>query len=716
MEIEITSKDTNNESTTTATTTTATMSSSTPGFDVSIIVQSAENKLQDKNSKSTSTEEENIASAEHIYQEAILDWVDHVNEGLQDADYKDVNIMYKNISDLWIAYALFFEKLGKTAQCIQAFENATQCPIAGGIGNVYTQYAKYLIRNRKPKAAQKVYLRALAGISSSSNNDDNDYDEKFEGMVSDKEERKELWNNFLELVRGNNSKSSDNDQTGGISLEELQKAVEEDHTKPLRLKRKAEIKANATTDDDLSSSSLKTKKGKIEEDDNDNDAMDITPTTTTTAPSSSKSNNALTNEQIEKASAVEAETGELMATSESSSEVVALWLVKDGDSHPLPPPPLFQASPPKLNDMSGKHLVGTEVALQLVCMQLKHSKDDINGSIVLEICRGCWALYYLMEQKSHTALSTLDSQLMKELEAVDSNLTARHSVAAGTPAEAAVQQTNDMERKEFMHQCNMRRQMLLDQIAWDFRYLLATQQQILTKAKLPYFNGISVDHDVIMSQARVCAVLHSAFYVRNKVGEDAHVKPLKKLEVDLMEQLQQEQEQISKQQQQQLPPQQPPPYMHVHNTMQPPPNSYPQQRNNARGAGTATQQKKSGRKGRPRKQQQQQSQQPPPQQQQPQQPSLTIPSIPALSSQQPYNSLSPQQSYPHQPYPYPQQPQLMYNPNPSMLQSNPIPYGMPHPMGNQQQQNLAAAQHHMQLMHQQQQQQNKQQGRRQYYS
>merc|ERR1712151_1200048 len=187
---------------------------------------------------------------------------------------------------------------------------------------------------------------------------------------------------------------------------------------------------------------------------------------------------------------------------------------------------------------------------------------------------------------------------------------------------------------------------LLDQIAWDFRYLLATQQQILTKAKLPHFNGLSVDHDVIMSRARVCAVLHAAFYVRNKVGEENHVKPLKKLEDELMQQLQQEQEQGNKQQQI---PTQPPPHMYmqqqqvVHNTMQPPLNSY-QQRTNARGAGNATQQKKSGRKGRQRKQQQ--PQQPSQQQQQPQQPSLTIPSIPALSSQQPYNALSQQQPYP----------------------------------------------------------------------
>ena len=369
-----------------------------------------------------------------------------------------------------------------------------------------------------------MYLRALAGISPN--------EETYQGMVSDEEDRKVLWNDFLELVKGN--KSGEN-----ITLEELQKAVEEDHVKPL--KRKAELEAE--------NESKKTKSEEME--------MDEEPEKT--EPEEPTDPNRLSKEQIEKANTVTTESNELMrltsspTTGTSPSEVVALWLVKDGDSHPIAPPPLFHPSPPKLNDMSGRDLVGTEVALQLVCMQLKHAPEDSNGTILLEICRGCWAMYYLMERRTSQSLNALDAQLTKELNELDSNLNERHAVAIGTPAESAVQQTNLMERNQFLHSCNVRRQTLLNQIAWDFRYLLATQQQILTKAKVPCFNGVSVDQDVILAQTRVCTVLHSAFYVRGKVGEDAHVKPLGKLEESLLKALQEEQEQ------EKVPPSQPPP-------------------------------------------------------------------------------------------------------------------------------------------------------------
>lgn len=688
------------QKTTTAETTEET--TETPSFNVCIIVEAAKEKLKPQNNETTPSDS-TIEGAERIYQEAILDWIDHVREGLREADYKDIEVMYTKIGDLWIAYASFFEGLGKTTQCIEAFENATQCPIAGSTGKLYLEYAHFLKRNRKPKAAQKIYLRALVGISPSSSEhpftENEEEEETYEGLVGNKEDRIKLWNKFLELVRGNNSEND-------ISLEELQKAVEIDHVQPLRLKRKAELEASAA--DDIAASTIAHKKGKVNKDEGA-----LASEATKTAIKA-----VISCKEIEKANAVEAETGELMrvtaapTASQSSSEVVALWLVKDGDSHPLPPPPLFQSSPPKLNDMSGRDLVGTEAALQLVCMQLKHSDDDMNGSIVLEICRGCWALYYLLNTKANTALSRLDLQMTQELEALDSNLTVRHSVAIGTPAEAAVKQTNEMERAEFIHQCNIRRHMVLDQNAWDFRYLLATQQQILTKAKVPHFNGISVDYNVITSQARVCSVLHSAFYVRNKVGEEMHVKPLKKIQETLMDQLQQEQEEQGSSHKPSMFMQQQP-IVHVHNTMQPPP---PYQRNTRGGSNT---QKKPGRKpGRQRKQ---------PMVSQPttqQQPPLTIPSIPpyALNAQQPHFQPQKRSPYPQQPYPQqqqypfaqpPQQPQQPQQPHPMYNLPHAAFIGHHHPINPPQQQDVAA--HHM-LMQQQQQQQKKQQGRRQHYS
>jgi hypothetical protein len=58
--------------------------------------------------------------------------------------------------------------------------------------------------------------------------------------------------------------------------------------------------------------------------------------------------------------------------------------------------------------------------------------------------------------------------------------------------------------------------------------LLYTQQIMLTNAKIPGFEGPTVDFAVISVQSKVCSVLHSAFYLRARVGETSHVNMINK--------------------------------------------------------------------------------------------------------------------------------------------------------------------------------------------
>jgi hypothetical protein len=51
---------------------------------------------------------------------------------------------------------------------------------------------------------------------------------------------------------------------------------------------------------------------------------------------------------------------------------------------------------------------------------------------------------------------------------------------------------------------------------------------MLTNAKIPGFEGPTVDFSVISVQSKVCSVLHSVFYLRARVGEASHVNMINK--------------------------------------------------------------------------------------------------------------------------------------------------------------------------------------------
>jgi len=145
---------------------------------------------------------------------------------------------------------------------------------------------------------------------------------------------------------------------------------------------------------------------------------------------------------------------------------------------------------------------------------------------VLEVCRGLWALQALHEQESQTALEAVDQTLLQQYERVESDLEARLSVA-GNAAEA-VAQMNERERHNFEQNARQQRQTVLTKSAWELRQVLCWQQQMLAKLQVPGFEeGPTVDDSSLQFQSLICQYLHSAFFIRNKMGASPHETMLK---------------------------------------------------------------------------------------------------------------------------------------------------------------------------------------------
>lgn len=171
---------------------------------------------------------------------------------------------------------------------------------------------------------------------------------------------------------------------------------------------------------------------------------------------------------------------------------------------------------------TAKDLLGVDLAVRLVQRLLNPS-----GGVALEVCRALWMLQGLLEQTKYEAFSSLDARLLAENERLESDLDARLSVA-GTEMSEAVALMNDRERQISHHQANQQRQQLVYQSAWDFRQLLCLQQQVLAQLDVPGFeDGPTVDAETLQLQSYLCQYLHSAFYIRNRMGSEPHESMLR---------------------------------------------------------------------------------------------------------------------------------------------------------------------------------------------
>ncbi|CAB9526530.1 expressed unknown protein [Seminavis robusta] len=441
------------------------MDSSSTNYDPNSIISAADARLTAGD----------LSGGTLAFQSALLTWVDDAreasvpNEALNDA-----------IATLWLAYAQFLRKAKQFKSATDAYEEAIKCPIAGKVGMVWLDYARFAEERDKKRTAQSVFLRALVG----------DGKEYLEGAVKDEQDRQLLWQEFLEFMRKSNP---------SLTLASLQAAVENEHlgvtdNSPIPPGAQSPVRSGSP----------------------------VPPASKRARWAEPQAEESKTH--VVMLESVEAEAAELLNRTNQPHlppEIAAAWMVRDGDTPPQPPePPLFGPTPPKLSDPTAKDILGEELAYKLMQCLLKPS-----GDAVLQVCRALWTMTALQEESAAKSLERLDKSLLAEHEKIEATLDTRLAVAGA--ARSAVVQMNDKERESFQQACRQQRLGRSNEVAWECRQLLCVQQQLLTHMNVPGFDGPTVDASALDLQARICSFLHSAFYVRNRIGEGPHRATLK---------------------------------------------------------------------------------------------------------------------------------------------------------------------------------------------
>mmetsp|Transcript_38888 Transcript_38888/g.93539 ORF Transcript_38888/g.93539 Transcript_38888/m.93539 type:complete len:567 (-) Transcript_38888:354-2054(-) len=463
------------------------MSEAPPQYNSQTIIDAAEAKLQD----------DGVNAAQIVFQSALLDWVDDVTMGDMGSN---IDAIREEIANLWMAYAKLNRKSNLNKSATEVYDQATNCPVVGGMGRIWQEYTQFVEERGRPRTAQKLYLRALVGDGGGEGSNG--------PRVKDPTDQDMLWNSFLRMMQYL-KKNPD------LTLEDLKKAVNKEH-----LGQAVEGVEDKTGGEDIP-----------DQQDSSSKADSTGNDTEVARPAKRSRWDQKVPVEIEKvnASSIDTAAGILATTAKSMPpEIETLWHARDGGSLPSrPEPPLFTASPPKLGDPSGKDLVGNATSLKVLKMLTAKTHDGkMLGSALLELCHACWMMTGLKEEEVVKSQESLEKKIIADREAMEADLDARASVAGG--ALSAVEQANDKERSSFDAQSEAQRQQLLALSAWEFRKILYTHQIILTSAKIPGFEGPTVDSGAIAFQSKVCSLMHSAFYLRARVGETAHLNMLEK--------------------------------------------------------------------------------------------------------------------------------------------------------------------------------------------
>jgi len=406
-----------------------------------------------------------LSGAEMMFQSALLEWNDDAREGAVDPEY-----LREAIANLWVSYAEFHKTNKAWKSAMETYEQAVSDQIAGHVGRIWIEYARFSEERGKLITAQNVYLRALVGDANSP------------PTVLDENEANLLWDDFLTMMQKKNS---------SLTLEALQRAVQKEHVNK-------RAQPDTAASHEIGEPSEKRVKMEIEE------------------PVVQSKTHVVTED------AVEAEKeGVLSMTTELAPEVSAEWMARDGDAPPqAPEPPLFSPTRPKLTDPSGRDLLGDEMAVAITQKLLSET-----GNVLLEACSALWFLSAVKEKEQHHAIEGLDKTLKAEVEKLENSHAARLSVSGA--ARAAVEMMNASELTGLHESCSQRRRDLLSNYAWEFRKILHLQQTILTKLGVPGFKGPSVDAAALDYQSKICSLLHTAFFLRKNLGEETHKKTLR---------------------------------------------------------------------------------------------------------------------------------------------------------------------------------------------
>ena len=312
------------------------------------------------------------------------------------------------------------------------------------MGKIWLEYARFLEERGRPRAAQKLYLRALVGEGGEGGAEGSSGP-----RVTDPADQALLWGAFLSMMQ---SLRKDPD----LTLEDLKKAVEKEHLGG---------QSTASTDGDMD----QTGGPDVVVSNQQSPSKTETDVARPAKRSRWDQKTAVETETVS-ASSIDTAAGILAAASRSMPpEIETLWHGRDGGSPPSrPEPPLFTASPPKLGDPSGKDLIGNEAALKILKMlTLKTHDGKCLGSVLLDLCHACWMMTAIKEEEVVKAQESLEKRISNQREAMEAELDARASVAGG--ALAAVQQANEQERNSFYAQSEAQREQLRSLIAWEFR-------------------------------------------------------------------------------------------------------------------------------------------------------------------------------------------------------------------------------------------------------
>jgi len=458
------------------------------------IIDEAESKFQS----------EGVQAAQKVYQSALLEWVDDV--AMDDGGAIQTDRVKEEIAKLWLAYANLNKRNNLNKSATEVYDQATRCPVSGQIVNIWVDFAGFLKERSRPKMAQKLYLRALVG------------DERSGPAIANPDDQQTLWDGFLRMMQTLRNKPD-------LTLKELKDAVGRE--------RGSAAQTTPSTGPVSAAKPISVPSAPLES----ANLSRIAEEEIARPAKRSRWEKMIVETEILRAASLESSATILVNASKNlPPDIETLWFARDGGSVPSPPePPLFTASPPKLSDPSGKDLVGGEAALKILRLLTAETHDGkCLGSAVLEVCQACWMMAAIKEEELAKSLDTLSKKIVSDTETMEHDLTARASVAGG--ALAAVQEANARERVSFQKQVAAQRQQILSSSAWGFRKLLYTQQILLSSIKLPGFDGPTVDGSSIAFQSKVCSILHSAFYLRAKVGEASHAKMLKN-QVDALEKM-----------------------------------------------------------------------------------------------------------------------------------------------------------------------------------
>lgn len=428
-----------------------------------------------------------------LFQSALLTWSDDARELKSASSTGRVpEELREAVATLWIAYAHYLASAKQFKSATEAYEQAVSDPTASTVGRVWLDYAAFCVERSKFRLAQDVYLRALVH---GSNN----------GAVQEEQDRDVLWQSFLEMMQ----QQRDNPD---LTLEELQQAVmtapDNENTTSSMDMEEEDDEGNMKS----SSSPLEPLRKKIKME----SSLDDTDAATQSAPAAAlqKKVHVVIEESVESAAA---SFLQLLQQPDMPAEIRAAWMIRDGPSPSQPPePPLFEATPPKLYDPSGKDILGASLALELTQRLL----SSPSGGLLLQVCRALWVMSALEHSESSKQLQRLDQEMLAALAAHEEDYASRRSVAGDAQAvEAAIAQ----ERQAFQAQCATSRRDALQSAAWQARRLLCAQQLILQQFNVPAFeSGPTVDSATLAWQAVVTKFLHSAFYLRSRIGTAPH--------------------------------------------------------------------------------------------------------------------------------------------------------------------------------------------------